>query len=199
MVKEIILADSGVIYDQVKEEWRTIKESPYFMVSNMGRVKSLTREVNAVTPDGIPCKQVKYGKMLSPYKSRNGYLYVEINDASRNFRRHIQVHRLVAEAFIPNPNGLPMVNHKDENGLNNKVDNLEWCNCKYNINYGSRTDRAIAHRKKKVAMCSSDGSILRTFNSITEAAQNIKRTANAIVSNLKGRTHYCDGYKWIYV
>lgn len=74
------------------------------------------------------------------------------------------IHRLVAEAFIPNPNNLPQVNHKDENRINNRVDNLEWCSCSYNINYGSsnskRADRSSILKRKRVKQLLLDGTIV---------------------------------------
>lgn len=71
-----------------------------------------------------------------PSESRNGYMFVDLNHKEK--RKHGYIHRLVAEAFIPNPNNLPAVNHKDENKTNNNVDNLEWCTYKYNNNYGGK-------------------------------------------------------------
>ena len=61
----------------------------------------------------------------------------------------MSIHRLLAEAFIPNPNNYPQINHKDENKKNNSLNNLEWCTCKYNINYGTRTKRDVKKRKMK--------------------------------------------------
>ena len=78
-------------------------------------------------------------KFLKKKENPNGYYYAELwrNNKGKGFR----VNRLVAEAFIPNPNNYPCVNHKDENKLNNKVSNLEWCTYKYNNNYGTCTER----------------------------------------------------------
>ena len=82
---------------------------------------------------------IKSNKQISYFISNNGYKRVTLfkNGKSKN----ISIHRLVAIAFIPNPNDLPQVNHKDENKLNNNVDNLEWCSSKYNANYGTRIKR----------------------------------------------------------
>ena len=82
---------------------------------------------------------IKSNKQISYFIRNNGYKRVTLfkNGKSKN----ISIHRLVAIAFIPNPNDLPQVNHKDENKLNNNVDNLEWCSSKYNANYGTRIKR----------------------------------------------------------
>ena len=81
---------------------------------------------------------LKRNKKLKPYEKK-GYLGVWLYaDGERKFRL---IHRLVANAFIPNPNNLPQINHIDENRLNNKVDNLEWCTAKYNSNYGMHNEK----------------------------------------------------------
>lgn len=83
---------------------------------------------------------IKNKKFLKQ-KISKGYAQVALyDDTGRKY--YIGVHRLVAMTFIPNPENLPQVNHKDENKLNNNVGNLEWCGVKYNINYGTRTERA---------------------------------------------------------
>ena len=96
----------------MKEEWKEIKE--HYLVSNFGRVKN------------------KYGKILKPIKKENGYYRVYLKS------KWYPIHRLVAEAFIPNPDKLPEINHIDLNKSNNNVNNLEWCSRKYNVNYGDR-------------------------------------------------------------
>ena len=119
-----------------EEIWRPIEGyEGLYEVSSYGRVRSLDKYVK--------CDYEKYrlhkGKVLSPGKDKDGYLSVVL---SCNGKLHLKkIHRLVAEAFIPNPDNLPQVNHKDEDKTNNRVDNLEWCNRKYNCNYGSRNIR----------------------------------------------------------
>lgn len=82
----------------------------------------------------------KSEKFLSLGKRRDGYLQVTLtkNGEHKTYR----VHRLVAEAYLPNPEGFPQVNHKDENKENNALNNLEWCDISYNVNYGSRNEKA---------------------------------------------------------
>lgn len=107
-----------------------------YQVSNFGRVKSLKDN------HGNPRE-----KILKFWKNRGGYLLVNLHKNRKG--KTYTVHRLVANAFIENPNNLPMINHKDENPLNNCVDNLEWCDAKYNNTYGSRITKAVANTNYK--------------------------------------------------
>lgn len=114
------------------EEWKPImgyEES--YMVSSCGRVKSLDRYV---TSKRGYTKFVK-GRILRESMSSYGYAVVGIKGKQSG------VHRLVAKSFIPNPNGLTEINHKDENKTNNVVNNLEWCDKIYNNQYGTRVKR----------------------------------------------------------
>ena len=70
------------------------------------------------------------------------------------------VHRFVASCFIPNPDNLPQINHKNENKTDNRVENLEWCDCKYNINYGSGHKKSAESQSKKVNQYTIDGGVL---------------------------------------
>lgn len=110
------------------EEWRDIEgfEGRY-QVSNLGRVRSFAR------------KSYKTPKILKDTHDTDGYCMVNLCDAKHGTKNKIsKVHRLVAKAFIDNPNGFPEVNHIDENKSNNRADNLEWCTTQYNLTYGNR-------------------------------------------------------------
>ena len=87
-------------------------------------------------------------KFINIRKNRGGYLVVNLSKNGKNTT--YQVHRLVAKAYIPNPDDLPQINHKDENKEHNYVNNLEWCTAKYNSNYGTRNQRALETKKNKL-------------------------------------------------
>lgn len=113
----------------MKEIWKPIEGFDGYMVSNHGRVNGKR-------------------KMLKPSGGTTGYLHVTL---FKNGERHTKlVHRLVADAFIPNPNNLPVVNHIDENRANNHVENLEWTTQEGNINFGTRTQRMVETKSRPV-------------------------------------------------
>ena len=115
-----------------EEIWRPIVGyEGLYEVSSYGRVRSLDRYDSN--------NHFLKGRILKLCADKDGYLNVGLS--SNNKVKKYKVHRLVAEVFIPNPNNLPQVNHKDENPSNNRVENLEMCDAKYNSNYGSRKDR----------------------------------------------------------
>ena len=119
------------------EEWKDIKNyEGLYQISNFGNVKSLKKKAGHST---------RCEKILKTHLDKDGYVYVTL---CKNNKTHLAtIHRLIAEAFIPNPDNLPQINHKDEDKTNNNIDNLEWCTCKYNINYGTRTERAFFKRR----------------------------------------------------
>ena len=173
------------------EIWKDIKgyEGKY-QVSNYGRVKSLNY------------RHTGNEKLLKPILQTDGYLYVSLCKPLKRF----SIHRLVAEAFIQNPDNLPEVNHKDENPTNNHVDNLEWCTNKYNINYGSRNKRVSESLSKKVYQYTLDGELVKEWKSTAECGRNGFQQQN-IVRCCKGgfirnnkwvNVNQHRGYKWTY-
>ena len=112
----------------------------------------------------------------------------------KNFR----VHRLVAEAFIPNLNELPCINHKDENRKNNHFKNLEWCTYSYNNTYGNRLEKFKNTKNKEIYQYELDGSLIKVWESIKQAAEHLNISNSGIVTCAKGKFKQFKGYIWRY-
>jgi hypothetical protein len=164
------------------EEWKNIEGYEGYQVSNEGRVKSL-----------------KYGKekILKGVKNSSGYLYVGLyQDGKQVFKR---VHRLVAEAFLENPQNLLEVNHKDEDKANNHVDNLEWCSSKYNANYGTRNQRSAEARSRRVDQIDPiTGEVIHQWVSTMECERNGFNHGH-VVDCARGLRKTHKGYIWKYI
>ncbi len=179
------------------EIWKDIEGyEGYYQISNLGRVKSLKRVI--LKSDG-KTKTIPE-RIRATHKDHLGYERLCLQkDGKQELKK---IHRLVAIAFIPNPDNLPVVNHKDENPSNNKVDNLEWCTQKYNSNYGTRNEKLslnhtglVSKRKLKVK-CIETGII---YDSLTEAAISANVSITRICSVCKGKRKTTGGYHWEYV
>lgn len=166
-----------------------------YQVSTYGRVRSLDHY------GYFGARTVLYkGKIVKPAVGTDGYYHVYLQNGKGN-RKPISIHRIVAQVFLSNPYGKREVNHKDENKLNNRVENLEWLTSKENANYGTRNTRAINTKKergllKKVSMLDLDGNFLRDFDSTADAARWVGGKHSNICSccNNKAKTAY--GFKW---
>lgn len=169
----------------MEEIWKDIKGyEGLYQVSNLGRVKSLRR--NIILKQGITCG---YERVV---------LYT--NNSYKNFL----IHRLVAHAFIPNPDNLPQVNHIDENKLNNCADNLEWCDSKYNSSYGTRRKRISQrllnnkNKSKIVLQYSLEGIFIKEWKSTRDAQRNLGFNQSYISKCCRGKQAYAYGYIWKY-
>lgn len=176
----------------MKETWKPVVgfEGAY-EVSTLGRVRSVDRIIERGTQ-----KMEVRGKERVLCKRWSGRLYVTLRKDGRTFNK--SVHRLVAEAFIPNPFRLPEVNHRDENPQNNAVDNLEWCDRNYNANYGTAIQRRTEKVSTPVAQLSKDGVVIATFPSAREAERVLGIKHNHIMSCVNKKEHYhtAGGYRW---
>lgn len=187
----------------MKEEWRDITGyEGYYQVSNMGRVRSLTRTF----PRSDGSTATYQGRELTP--SGGPYLHVILS--KNNVHNIVRIHRLVAETFIPNPDGLQYVDHIDCNKSNNRIDNLRWCSAAQNaryaqengllagkFNYDKLPDETKQAMKapRLVPIVRDDG---RTYGSVEEAAKELGVTHGAISHVLTGRTKRCKGHTFKY-
>ena len=134
----------------------------------------------------------KHGRILKPEYSNKGYACVILRKNGNNHK--FRVHRLVAELFIPNPNDLPEVNHKDENKANNEVSNLEWCTHKENMNsYVGNHPDGIGYEK---AIYCFD--LDEYFKSASEAAVHTGVCRTSIVKACRGQLSQAGGKWWCY-
>ena len=170
--------------EQNMEHWKSITGyEGLYEVSDIGRVKSLWHGKE---------------KILKPGKNNCGYLLVSLYKDGHV--KKLTVHRLVAEAFIPNQNNLDTVNHKDEDKTNNTVSNLEWMSRGDNNNYGTRNKRAAESLSKQVKMFGKKtGELLATFPSTHEAEMITGIAHQNICSCCIGRRKYAGGYVWRYI
>ena len=125
-----------------------------------------------------------------------GYLYVWLYKNGK--RKKFFIHRLVAMAFILNPNNYPFVNHKDENVKNNNANNLEWCTAKYNTNYGTCIQRRSMSCKKKILQIDNNGEIVNVFSGIKDAAIFLSIDASSISKVASGKRKSAGGDSWKY-
>lgn len=186
---KIILLGKKFITMNIKylnEVWKDIKDyEGYYQVSNFGRVKSMNRIIEHARLG----KQTLKEKIMSIAFDGN-YNFVGLR--KNGTVKYVTIHRLVAEAFIPNPNNLPCVNHKDEDKTNNCVDNLEWCDYKYNANYGTKSKRLSVSqlndstKSKAVIQFDMNGNFVKEWPSLAE----IKRILNISKSCI---SYVCDG------
>ncbi len=177
------------------EIWKDIKDfEGYYQISNLGNVKSLIRKGNL------------HEKVLKPTKCTAGYLQVSLFKNNISYPRRI--HRLIAEAFIPNPKNLPMINHINEIKTDNSVSNLEWCDNKYNCNHGTRTERIfLKERGRPVIQLSKQGEFIKEYPSARIACKEtgvsqeaIRRVCNGKYYESKAKKYYNSifggGFKW---
>ena len=180
----------------MEEIWKDIPEyEGYYQVSNMGRVKCLDRVVyRGVNKNGTPIYQRVYSRVLSLHVTRTGYYSIMLHKDGKT--RRFLVHRLVAQAFIPNPNGRPEINHKDGNRKNPVADNLEWCNRSENILHASRVLHTLTYHGKAVR-CVETG---EEFSSIKEAAKHYGVADTNLGNSIRGKGQKrCAGYHWKFI
>lgn len=179
----------------MEEIWKDIEGyEGLYQVSNMGNVRSLRfRKTNKTN-------------ILKLSNDSRGYQRICLFKDDK--RKCYLVHRLVAQAFISNESNYAEVNHKDENPSNNRVENLEWCDAKYNVNYGTRTVRAKQkiiykngiehHNSKPICQYTKEGELVKTWYSISDAHRELGFNMGSISMCANGKRQTCGGYIWKY-
>lgn len=164
----------------MEEIWKDVKDyEELYQVSNLGRVKRVTT-----------------GRILKGGKDKYGYLIVNLYKNSVGSIKTI--HRLVAEAFIPNPENKPQVNHVDENKTNNSLDNLEWMTAKENTNHGTRNERSGKSQSIPIIATNLKTGESMEFYGSNECARQLGLHQASITKVLKGRLKQTGGYTFKY-
>lgn len=187
--------------------WRDIKGfEGIYQVSDSGDVRSVDRVI--LSSNG---RRLRYkGRTMAQSRCRKGYLQVQLNSHGKFYSR--RVHRLVAEAFIPNPDMLPQVNHKNENKEDNRADNLEWCDNLYNCRYGTKSQRQAEKMKGKImpfrgvpredrwrsVTSINEKGVHKTYRSLDIASRETGAKKSNIVKVCRGIRKHAGGLKWRY-
>lgn len=166
-----------------------------YQVSNLGKIKSLSR-FRRTNKDYSSIGYYSKEKILKPYLGKDGYLRIQLTKDKKT--KACYVHRLVAQAFIPNSNHLPEVNHKDENKQNNYVYNLEFCDRSYNNNYGSRNNKVSIANSKVVYQYDLNDNFIKKWDSLTQIENELKIKKAYISRVCLGERKSAKGYKWSY-
>lgn len=179
----------------MQEVWKDIEGyEGLYQISNCGRVKSLNYRRHG------------YPQILVPKENNSGRLWIEL--ARDREKRCFLIHRLVAQAFIPNPNGYAEINHKDENPHNNVADNLEWCNRQYNVSYYYQrhpngptkccSERYGNRKKLPIEQRSADGVVVRIWKNSREIFLETGMSDWSISECCRGNRNTAYGYYWQY-
>lgn len=164
-----------------KEIFREIDGFPDYEISNIGIVCSF---------------KGKYPRIRKPRKDQDGYLQVILHIGGKRVTK--KVHRLVAEAFVPNPENKPEVNHIDEDKENNVAENLEWVTHRENVNHGTGIRRSTEARSKAVVQYTTDGVFIAEYPSTREAERVTGIDHSSICHVCRGKRKTAGGYLWLY-
>lgn len=178
----------------MQEIWKDVEGyEKLYQVSNLGRVKSLGN-------GGSKNSKFSSERILKLKSNKvTGYLYVRLSKDGK--QKHYSIHRLVALAFLPNPNNFPQINHKDEDKKNNTLQNLEWCSAEYNNNYGTHNKRMVVSltnypSKSKKVLCIETNKV---YPSTRQIERELGFANGNISAACNGKRKSAYGYTWRYV
>ncbi len=182
----------------MSEVWKPIKGyEGIYEVSSYGRVRSLTRSISLRNRHGEYVR-VEKGRIMAQKLQNTDRLQVSLRKVvnGKLTRKTCYVHRLVAQAFIPNPDGLETVNHKNEDHHDNRVENLEWMTKADNNKYGTHCERCGKSQRMSVEMLTDDGEHVAYFDSMSEAAEKSGCPLSSIHRCCYGRQKSTNGYQF---
>ena len=183
----------------MKEEvWKDIQGyEGYYQISNMGRVKSVKR---IVWNNSRGCYVTVPERIMKGRKDKDGYLLAHLSKDGK--AKNYKIHRLVAVAFIGNPNNLPVINHKNEIKSDNRVSNLEWCSYSYNNSYNDKGKKIGKKAAKKLGKpifsIDRETGLIMWWESIAEAARQTGISKSSICDCCKGRRKSASNFYWYY-
>ena len=181
----------------MEEIWKdVVGYEGLYQVSNLGRVKSV------ITWNGY--EYLKKEKIMKPFENKRGYKSIGFTKDGKTIT--YRLHRIVAQAFIPNPENKPIINHKNGVKSDNRVENLEWCTYSENTIHAIKTGLMVPKKggqdKRSVSVNQFDksGQFIKKWDSISEIKRELNYDKKAIISCCKGKLHYntAYGYKWEY-
>jgi hypothetical protein len=181
----------------IKEVWKDIDfTNGEYQVSNLGRIKSMKRTLIDFNGRNHPIEE----RILIPFNNTKGYLEVTIH------KKNYKVHRLVAFAFVENPNSKPCVNHKDCNKKNNSIHNLEWVTSKENTQHAiennmiTRIKGGNHYKAKKVNQFALSGEFIKQWNAMADIKRELDADISNLIRHLQGASRYktIKGFKFEY-
>lgn len=176
----------------MKEIWKTIDEYPEYEVSTYGNIRSVDR--NIVDAWGRKYHLIGKPIKLETQKTNDNYKQIMVHISSNRKSYRLIVARLVAKAFIPNPNNYPQVNHKDEDSTNNHVENLEWCTGKYNINYGDYLQRRSKSKNRAIDVFDINYNFIETLPSGKAVSEKYEVSRGSVSNVCHGKRHSVKNY-----
>lgn len=171
----------------INEIWKNIEDNDNYMISNLGRVKSMERTVSF----GWSKRTIK-SRILKPKDNGNGYKLVRIGN------KYLYIHRLTATHFIPNPDNLQEIDHINGNKTDNRVENLRWVTHKDNMNNPITKHKMNSCKKKPVLQYTINNELINKWDSISDVEKKLNIDNSTIIRCCKGKQKTAGGYKWQY-